>query len=72
MKIKTRPFSVPNFILEEGQSHRVLSGPMSYLLSEFDADELSAKCDEFRAAVFRKAGKVDPRQGLSPNQERQP
>lgn len=55
MNIKTRPFSVPNYVIEEADV------PRSFRLSDFDAEELSAKCDEFRAAVFKKAGKDDPR-----------
>lgn len=58
MNIKTKPFSVPNFCLEDKEFPLERRG---FHLSEMDPEELSAKCDEFRAGVFAKAGKKDPR-----------
>jgi hypothetical protein len=64
MRIKTKPFSVPNFVLQDVKARPRQDGfheTPSFPLSDFDGDELSAMCDEFRAAVFRKAGKQDPK-----------
>jgi hypothetical protein len=60
--IELRPFTVPNYVIHKADPIRKLVGfieaPKSHL-SELDADTLSALCDEFRAEVFRKAGKKD-------------
>lgn len=71
MKIKTRPFNVPNFVLQEAKIRPRSDGfheAPSFPLSDFDADELSQMCDEFRAAVFKKAGKQDPMTGTAPGE----
>lgn len=64
MKLELQPFSTPNFALAKVRSglrqEGIIEGP-KWPLSEVDADTLSELCDEFRAEVFRKAGKADPR-----------
>jgi hypothetical protein len=63
VKIKLRPFMTPNFVLQElspgSRSEGYQQGP-SYPLSDVPAEDLAAMCDEFRAEIFRKAGKTDP------------
>lgn len=63
MNIKPRPFLVPNFVFEEHDG--TLRGAIqarSFPLRELDADELAELCRQFRAEVFRKAGRIDPEQ----------
>lgn len=63
MKIKLRPFTVPNFAIQVAGPVRRQDGfreSPSYPLSEVDAETLARMCDDFRAAVFAKAGKPDP------------
>lgn len=59
MKIQIKPFIVPNFVLMCDQQPMPQS--VSFPLSNLDPEELSAMCDDFRAAVFAKAGKRDPK-----------
>lgn len=40
---------------------KAIDNAPSYALSDLDADTLSKMCDEFRAEIFEKAGKEDPR-----------
>lgn len=64
MNVTLKPFTVPNFVIAERPPVRREDGfreAPSYPLSEVDAEELSAMCDAFRAGVFQKAGKMDPR-----------
>lgn len=66
MKIELQPFSTPNFVLGKmppRQRQDGIGSTLSWPLSEVDADELARLCDEFRAEVFRKAGKPDPKVG---------
>jgi hypothetical protein len=63
MKIQLRGFTVPNFVLQvmpEGKRQDGWKEAPSYPLSEVDAETLAAMCEEFREAVFAKAGKKDP------------
>lgn len=59
-----QPFRVPNFVLEKvtlGQLARCGFGQSrTFSLHELDAQTLSHLCDQFRAEVFKKAGKQDP------------
>ena len=64
MKINLKDFSVPNFvipILPPKQKQDGFVESPTWPLSGVDASELSAMCDNFRAAVFKKAGKSDPK-----------
>lgn len=62
--VELRPFIVPNYVSAMAKprprEQGVVESP-SYALSELDEKTLSALCDEFRATVFEKAGKDDPR-----------
>lgn len=64
IEIKLQPFTTPNFVIAQvppqPREHGFAQAP-SFPLSEVDADSLSVMCDEFRAEVFKKAGKRDPR-----------
>ena len=65
MKIKIKPWIVPSFVSAEMPPGKREDGfhPDSvpkWKLSELDAETLDAQCREFRAEVFRKAGKKDP------------
>lgn len=48
------PFPVPNGV-------NYGDNTAGFSLHEIDAEALSAQCDRFRADVFAKAGKKDPR-----------
>jgi hypothetical protein len=63
INIKLKPFSTPNFVVLEmptkPRQDGFSSDGSSIPISEVDATVLSALCDDFRAEVFRKAGKAD-------------
>jgi hypothetical protein len=64
MKIALKPFTVPNYVIGEAPPRPRQDGwqePPKWELGELDADTLSELCDDFRAAVFEKAGAADPR-----------
>lgn len=66
MEIRFRPWTVPNFAVIVQPSGKRQDGftPFPTLpIREIDAADLSRLCDEFRAEVFRKAGKQDPKGG---------
>lgn len=63
IEIELQPFSVPNFVLTVQQPRPKQDGIQEtpkYPLSELDAETLGKLCDEFRDAVFEKAGKQQP------------
>jgi hypothetical protein len=64
MKVDVQPWLTPNFVtgkmpIGKRQDGISFDGP-KWSLAEVDADTLAAMCDDFRAEVFRKAGKPDP------------
>ena len=62
--LRLRPMTVPNFVLAETPPRSREEGlreEPKFALADLDADVLSGLCDDFRAEVFRKAGKPDPR-----------
>ena len=64
MEIKFKPWMVPNFLISESPPGLRQDGPKfttGWALRDIDADELSKQCDLFRAEIFRKAGKDDPK-----------
>lgn len=63
--VKLQPMTVPNFVLAESRIFEGFTESPKFSLRELPADTLSALCDRFRADVFRKAGKADPRAALS-------
>ena len=52
------PWPAPNHVFEEWPG--VYGGRRLHLVGDLTADTLAQLCDDFRAEVFRKAGKVDP------------
>lgn len=64
INIPLRPFNVPNFVIMDtpsGSRNEGLKDPPSFPVSAVDEQTLSLMCDDFRAGVFAKAGKIDPR-----------
>lgn len=64
ISLNVRPFTIPNSVILEVPAGRRQDGigePTSLPISEVDPEVLSGLCDEFRASVFERAGKVDPR-----------
>ncbi len=63
MKIELLGFMTPNFVIQKMPARPRQAGIVEspkYALSEIPVDDLSALCDDFRAEIFRKAGKADP------------
>lgn len=54
-----RPFQVPNYVVAECPQDGPW-GAIGFALKDIDAEALAQLCNEFRAAVFAKAGKADP------------
>lgn len=64
MIFNLRPFITPNFVMMKMPSSSRGSGWQqlpSVPLVDVDAQDLSEMCDAFRAEIFKKAGKKDPR-----------
>ena len=62
IKVEIQPFEVPDRLYEKGVVRPRQAGffPVeSHPLSWATVETLSTLCDEFRAEVFKKAGKVD-------------
>jgi hypothetical protein len=66
LTLRLKPFSVPNYVVIEAPAKPRQEGfrpeENSFPLSEVEASELSDMCDLFRAKVFQKAEKKDPRE----------
>lgn len=63
IKVKLRPWLVPSFVSIKQPARPRQEGLQespSLPLSEIPAETLADMCDDFRAEVFRKAGKRDP------------
>ena len=64
-KLDLHPWTVPNFCIVKMPSRVRQDGlgeAPKFALAEVDAETLAQLCDDFRAEVFRKAGKPDPAQ----------
>ncbi len=64
LELQLRPFQVPNFVSAEmppQQRQDGVSFSGGFPLSTVSAEKLSKMCDEFRAKIFEKAGKKDPK-----------
>lgn len=64
ISVPLRPFSIPSFVIAVAQPRPRQEGPTlspSWPLSDLDVTTLSDMCDQFRADIFKKAGKTDPR-----------
>ena len=63
MQITFRPFITPSYALEDlapRPGEAGFTAIMARSIRDIDAETLSQMCDNFRADVFRKAGKEDP------------
>lgn len=65
LRSKLKPLRAPNFVLIDGEdtTYNPLSWPTEqpkYALSQLDEETLDALCVQFRADIFKKAGKEDP------------
>lgn len=64
--VQLQPFPVPNCVLATPPLRRAEDEDLFYVevpgfpLKEVAADTLASMCDEFRLAVFAKAGKTPP------------
>lgn len=58
--VPLKPFNPPNYVLA-AKKEGFIEKDHSFPLSDVSAQALSALCDDWRAAVFKKAGKTDPR-----------
>ncbi len=67
IEIELRDFTVPNFVVEVRPPGKKEDGIQfdseGIPLSDLHPETLGQLCDTFRAAVFCKAGKVDPGSG---------
>ena len=63
IELELQPFKTPNFVLAQvaPKPREGFERAPSFPLSDLEPEALSAMCDEFRAEVFKKAGKQDPR-----------
>lgn len=59
--VKLRPFIVPSYAVEDERGTERQAA--TFHLRELSAETLAQMCDEFRAAVFRRAMKRDPVSG---------
>lgn len=59
-EIELQPFGVPNYGVEVGCSIPFKFSPQSIDLKDIPADLLAKMCDDWRASVFKRAGKIDP------------
>lgn len=63
IRIKLKSFTVPNFVIAVGVPREPQEGwqeEPKFPLSELEPEVLAEMCDDFRRAVFEKAGKADP------------
>lgn len=66
VEVGLQPFQVPGFVRPTKRLRMSQDGVTfddGIPLSDLPEDTLAALCDEFRAGVFLKAGKQDPRKG---------
>ena len=66
MKVEFNEWMAPNYITAKMPPNKRQEGfnpdaVPKWHVSEVDAADLSEQCDKFRAEVFRKAGKDDPK-----------
>lgn len=64
VEIKLQPFRPPNYVLVESPRKAREEGLVEtpkFSLADLSAETLSDLCDQFRADVFEKAGKPDPK-----------
>ena len=67
LMVELQPFNVPNYVIQQmppGKREDGWKEAPKYKLSEVSEVTLSKLCDDFRRAVFEKAGKLDPRSAM--------
>lgn len=62
IELTLKPFTVPNYVIAEPPKAPGEQPDGSFPLSMIDAATLERMCDDFRSAVFEKAGKSPPPQ----------
>lgn len=64
LKVTLKPFTVPNFVIIETPPGRRQDGvdfeSPKVALNDLEPEDLDRLCEEFRRAVFDKAGKCQP------------
>ena len=63
LQVELQPFQTPNFVravVKAGLKQDGMQEIPCYPLSDLDSLTLAKLCDDFRAEVFRKAGKEQP------------
>lgn len=65
IQLKLQPIRVPNFIIQETTTHQTrqegfVESP-KFAIAELESETIAQLCDEFRANMFEKAGKIDPK-----------
>lgn len=61
LTVKLKPFGIPNYVLSD-QNEGLIQHGQSFPLHEVSAESLALMCDQWRAGVFAKAGKSDPKE----------
>ena len=63
LQVELQPFQTPNFVravVSPGLKQDGMQELPAYPLSDLDSETLDKLCNDFRAEVFRKAGKEQP------------
>lgn len=63
IEIELLPMRVPNVVIQKTDARPRQEGMVEapkYALKDIDPATLARLCDQFRADVFEKAGKIDP------------
>ena len=67
IKVKLKPFSVPNYVIIEPKPRPKEDGytdSPNLRLADLDSETLQRLCDNFSMEVFKKAGKMPPKQNV--------
>jgi len=68
IELKILPWVTPNYIIADmpprPRQEGLVEAP-KWHIKDLDANILSQQCDIFRAEIFKKAGKIDPKKGCS-------
>jgi len=59
--VPTRPWTTPNYVTLRPNDGKLYVNPPTFHIESIHPETLSRMCDEFRADVFKKAGKADPK-----------
>ena len=65
IEVDLKPFTVPNFVLSEGNAVKTTDGDFiekpKYRLKDLSSDVLISLCNKFVEDVFKKAGRTPPK-----------